>query len=219
MRCSPRRRRVEARVHLEVDVRPAARVARREDARERHRPVGVGLLHAAQVVLVGGGVGVQRVVAVAVAVPQVHGGAGERRAAAAVSVTVSSIVSGTPSATVVELPKLARMSLRTTPLSVSTLTPLEPSPGNGPAVSSGIGAQLAPCRGRAAVAVAVVRSCRRPCPASRCRAVGVLARVAAAELHAATSVATPAPANSDEQPAPGEQRDMSNCSPRSWSSS
>ena len=44
---------VEARVHLEVDVRPAPRVAGREDARERHPPVGVGLLHAAQVVLVG----------------------------------------------------------------------------------------------------------------------------------------------------------------------
>jgi len=30
------------------------------------------------------------------------------------------------------------MSLRTTPLSVSALGPLEPSPGYGPAVSSGI---------------------------------------------------------------------------------
>ena len=34
-------------------------------------------------------------------------------------------------------PKLEVMSLRTMPLSVSTLVPLEPSPGYGPAVSSG----------------------------------------------------------------------------------
>ncbi|SDY52861.1 hypothetical protein SAMN05661080_03760 [Modestobacter sp. DSM 44400] len=39
------------------------------------------------------------------------------------------MVSGTPSAVVVELPKLERMSLRTMPLSVSTFGPLEPSPG------------------------------------------------------------------------------------------
>jgi hypothetical protein len=39
---------------------------------------------------------------------------------------------------VVEDPKLLVMSLRTTPLSASTSTPLEPSPGKGPAVSSGI---------------------------------------------------------------------------------
>ena len=38
-------------IDLEVDVRPAARVAGREDRREGHRAVGVGLLHAAQVVL------------------------------------------------------------------------------------------------------------------------------------------------------------------------
>ena len=35
-------------------------------------------------------------------------------------------------------PKLLVMSRRTTPLSVSALGPLEPSPGKGPAVSSGI---------------------------------------------------------------------------------
>ena len=34
-------------------------------------------------------------------------------------------------------PKLERMSVRTMPLSVRTFGPLEPSPGNGPAVSSG----------------------------------------------------------------------------------
>ena len=45
-------RRREARIHLEVDVRPAARVAAGKDRRERDLAVGVGLLHAAQVVLV-----------------------------------------------------------------------------------------------------------------------------------------------------------------------
>jgi hypothetical protein len=39
------------------------------------------------------------------------------------------MVSGTPSATPEALPKLEVMSLRTMPVSVSTLTPLEPSPG------------------------------------------------------------------------------------------
>ena len=39
------------------------------------------------------------------------------------------MVSGTPAALVVEEPKLDVMSLRTTPLSVSTLAPFEPSPG------------------------------------------------------------------------------------------
>ena len=50
----------------------------------------------------------------------------------------NSISSGTPSATVVDVPKLDLMSLRTIPLSVRTLTPLLPSPGNGPPVSCGI---------------------------------------------------------------------------------
>ncbi|WP_249266469.1 MULTISPECIES: hypothetical protein [unclassified Pseudonocardia] len=45
---------------------------------------------------------------------------------------------GTPSAVALPVPKLDRMSLRTTPDSVSTFAPLEPSPGYGPAVSSGI---------------------------------------------------------------------------------
>jgi hypothetical protein len=39
------------------------------------------------------------------------------------------MVSGTPSATPDADPKLRVMSLRTMPLSVRTLTPLEPSPG------------------------------------------------------------------------------------------
>src|ERR1700754_2617798 len=51
---------------------------------------------------------------------------------------LSSSVIGTPSAFPVAPPKLERMSLRTIPLLVSTFGPLEPSPGYGPAVSSGI---------------------------------------------------------------------------------
>src|SRR5437773_311702 len=50
----------------------------------------------------------------------------------------SLIVSGTPAATLVEVPKLERMSLRTTPLWVRMSGPFDPSPGYGPAVSSGI---------------------------------------------------------------------------------
>jgi hypothetical protein len=53
------------------------------------------------------------------------------------------MVSGTPSATPDALPKLDRMSLRTMPLSVSMFGPLDPSPGYGPAVSSGIVSQEA----------------------------------------------------------------------------
>jgi len=54
------------------------------------------------------------------------------------------IVSGTPVAMVVDEPKLERMSLRTTPLSASTSGPFDSSLWNGPAVSSGMTAQLAP---------------------------------------------------------------------------
>jgi hypothetical protein len=50
---------------------------------------------------------------------------------------VSVRVIGTPEA-VVPFPRLDRMSLRTIPDCSSTFTPLEPSPGYGPAVSSGI---------------------------------------------------------------------------------
>src|SRR5215813_13638240 len=56
--------------------------------------------------------------------------------------TVSRTVSGTPSAVVVELPKLDRMSVRTIPDSSSTSGPFEPSPGYGPAVSSGTSVRL-----------------------------------------------------------------------------
>jgi hypothetical protein len=76
----------------------------------------------------------------------------------AASRTVSAIVSGTPCATVVDEPKLARMSLRTMPESSRTLTPLEPSPGYGPPVSSGTsvrGADAAAVADGDAVGVAV----------------------------------------------------------------
>src|SRR6266545_260731 len=59
------------------------------------------------------------------------------------STTVRLIVSGTPSAVPLADPKLERMSLRTMPDWVSTLGPLEPSPGYGPAVSCGISSQVA----------------------------------------------------------------------------
>src|SRR5215204_1672754 len=62
------------------------------------------------------------------------------------------MVSGTPCASPLAEPKLARMSLRTIPLWVKALGPLEPSPGNGPAVSSGIGVEVSV----AAAVVAVV---------------------------------------------------------------
>src|SRR5215218_9885523 len=45
---------------------------------------------------------------------------------------------GTPSAVPLASPKLDRISLRTMPLSDSTFGPFDPSPGYGPAVSSGI---------------------------------------------------------------------------------
>ena len=50
-------------------------------------------------------------------------------------------MSGTPSAVADPDPIEVRMSLRTTPLSVSTSGPLVPSPGYGPAVSSGMTSQ------------------------------------------------------------------------------
>src|SRR3954447_18456170 len=50
---------------------------------------------------------------------------------------VSRSVIGTPAAVVPPDPKLVRRSLRTMPFSVRMSTPLLPSPGNGPAVSSG----------------------------------------------------------------------------------
>src|SRR5690606_32055992 len=62
-------------VDLEVDVRPAARVAAGEHGREGDLPLRVGLLHAPQPVLLGGTLRVQRVGALPVAVPDVDRGA------------------------------------------------------------------------------------------------------------------------------------------------
>jgi hypothetical protein len=53
-------------------------------------------------------------------------------------------VIGTPAAVPLADPKLDRMSLRTIPLCESTSGPLEPSPGYGPAVSSGISSVAVP---------------------------------------------------------------------------
>jgi hypothetical protein len=53
------------------------------------------------------------------------------------------IVSGTPAATPDAVPKLDRMSFLMTPVCARTSGPFDPSPGKGPAVSSGIGSQLA----------------------------------------------------------------------------
>src|SRR5689334_24284907 len=69
------------------------------------------------------------------------------------STTVSSTVSGTPFATPLAEPMLDRMSPRTTPSSVRTLGPFDPSPGNGPSVSSGIFEQLESVPAASVVAV------------------------------------------------------------------
>src|ERR1700737_616684 len=52
--------------------------------------------------------------------------------------SVRLMMTGTPSATPEYGPKLGRMSLRTTPESINTLGPMEPSPGKGPVVSAGV---------------------------------------------------------------------------------
>src|SRR5216110_726026 len=62
---------------------------------------------------------------------------------AATSLMASPIVSGTPSAVPDAPAKLDRMSCRTTPARVRTSGPFDPSPGKGPAVSSGIRVQSA----------------------------------------------------------------------------
>src|SRR5262249_47646497 len=68
-------------VDLEVHVRPASGIAGREDAGEAHCAGAVGDLDTTQVVLVSGAVGVEGVATLTVAVPDVHGHAGERDAA------------------------------------------------------------------------------------------------------------------------------------------
>src|SRR5213076_2148282 len=76
----------------------------------------------------------------------------------AVSSTCSWMVRGTPWARPLAEPKLGRMSRRTIPLWVSTLGPFDPSPGKGPAVSSGMGVAVSPAAvaGVVAAVVAVV---------------------------------------------------------------
>ena len=93
-----------------MDVRPAARVAGREDALERHDAVRVGRLDAAQVVLVRPPPG-------STASSCRRGRSARRRRrrrrsarSRAASWIVSLIVSGTPWAVVVDEPKLDRMS-------------------------------------------------------------------------------------------------------------
>jgi hypothetical protein len=56
-------------------------------------------------------------------------------------------VVGTPSAVVVDEPKLERMSERTMPDWLSTLSPLVPFAGKGPAVSEGMTAQASALSG------------------------------------------------------------------------
>ena len=107
------------------------------------------------------------------------------------SVTVSSNVVGTPSAVPDADPMLLRMSLRTTSASVSTFGPLDPSPGYGPAVSSGIGSHDA--------LVALVPDVL---PASAVDAVVAVVPAVDVELelesdpHAASTAVAPAPASS-----------------------
>src|SRR2546429_5818309 len=104
----------------------------------------------------------------------------------------SLIVSGMPSATVVDDPKLDRMSWRTIPLWLRTSGPFEPSPGYGPAVSSGI----------ALVGVAVLPALPEVellelelLALADEAGVDVVGMVAVLDdpLHAATTVARPAP--------------------------
>ena len=102
-------RRIDARVDLEMDVRPATRVAGREDARERRDAIGTGRLDAAQVVLVLRALAVHRVAALAVALPEVDRGTAERRAVIAGVDDLQPDVRALP-ATLRALPMLARMS-------------------------------------------------------------------------------------------------------------
>ena len=96
---------------------------------------------------------------------------------------------------VVDGPKLDVMSLRTMPLSVSTFTPLLPSPGYGPAVSSGIAAHAVLVDAAVEATVAAVLS------AVVVLAVDPLEAAMEAELepesdpHATSTAAAPVPAN------------------------
>ncbi len=100
----------EARIDLEVDVRPAPLITAGKDRRERHPAVGVRLLHATQVVLVGdaaeyseyrpGRSHCQRYTARPASGAHVDA-----------ETIVSTTVSGTPSAVPLSPAKLERMSL------------------------------------------------------------------------------------------------------------
>ena len=119
-------------------------------------------------------------------------------------------MSGTPSATVVDEPKLERMSLRTMPESSSTLTPFEPSPGYGPPVSSGTsstGPDAAAVGLGVAVALGVVA-------VADALAVGVVS----GDAQAASRAVTPMPPKSPSARRRSTSVRMSYTSPR-WSSS
>ena len=75
--------------------------------------------------------------------PEIDGAPASGAPPPATSSSVIVTVVGMPSATPDASPKLFVMSWRTTPLSVRTFGPFEPSPGYGPAVSSGISLALA----------------------------------------------------------------------------
>ena len=136
-------------------------------------------------------------------------------------------VSGTPSALVLEVPKLEVMSFRTTPEAARTFGPLEPSPGYGPAVSSGIST---PHSAIARVSVGEAEAAEEGVPVATAvpEAAGVGADVAVAPaaadeppaeeppgVHAARAAAAPALRNM-----PSERRlrsvERSNSRPRSW---
>lgn len=145
----------------------------------------------------------------------------------ALSRSVSVKVRGTPSAFVVEVPKLDVMSCRTTPEASSTFGPFVPSPGNGPAVSAGIStphsamARVTVGDAAADAAVAVVVLAVEPAADDSAVADAVGAGEAAPEpgppgvQAAKAAAADPMPRNT-----PSERRDMmverSNSRPRSW---
>ncbi|MEV4144077.1 hypothetical protein AB0J40_10440 [Amycolatopsis sp. NPDC049691] len=127
-----------SRVHVEVDVRPAAVVASRKDTLVGDPAVGVGELYPAQVVLVLDLSRIQRVLPASLQCRAYMATPANGDPLMARSAITSSSVIGTPSAVALPVPKVDRMSARTIPLYSSTSGPFESSPGYGPAVSSGI---------------------------------------------------------------------------------
>ena len=118
---------------------------------------------------------------------------------------VRAIASGTPAAVAEAEPKLEVMSLRTMPLSVSTLTPLEPSAGYGPPVSSGISA-VVPAVASAAVVVE-----------PEADELAVVAAESPYDVPQPTTVARPPMARSWRARRRVIRVDTSKDSPRSWS--